>query len=102
MRLIFDGHLDLALYAVACNRDMTETVAQINQREAGMTDSSMRGHAVVSLPEMRRGGVALCQSTLAARADRAVQPRTGFMRFDLDFATQTMAYAFAHAQLARA
>ena len=100
MRLIFDGHLDLALYAVACNRDMTESVAQINQREAGMTDSSMRGHAVVSLPEMRRGGVALCQSTLAARADRAVQPRTGFMRFDLDFATQTMAYAFAHAQLA--
>ena len=74
MRLIFDGHLDLALYAVACNRDMTESVAQINQRETGMTDSSMRGHAVVSLPEMRRGGVVLCQATLAARADRAVQP----------------------------
>ncbi len=100
MRLIFDGHLDLALYAVTCNRDMTETVARINQREEGMTDAPMRGHAVVSLPEMRRGGVAACQSTLAARANRQVQPREGFRRFDLDFATQTMAYAFAQSQLA--
>jgi len=36
MRLIFDGHLDLALFALAYNRDQTESAATINQREAGM------------------------------------------------------------------
>ena len=34
MRLIFDGHLDLALFALYHNRDQTETVARINAREA--------------------------------------------------------------------
>ena len=34
MRLIFDGHLDLALFAPCHNRDQTETVSQINAREA--------------------------------------------------------------------
>ena len=88
MRLIFDAHLDLALFALAYNRDQTETVAQINEREAGMTDVQARGGAVASLPEMRRGGVAVCQSTVAVRADRGVRPAAGYMRTDLDFATQ--------------
>ena len=39
--------------------------------------ATLAGHAVVSLPEMRRGGVALCQSTLAARADRMLLLRDG-------------------------
>ena len=43
MRLIFDGHLDLALFALAHNRDQTESVAQINAREAHMTDALERG-----------------------------------------------------------
>ena len=68
MRLIFDGHLDLALFALAYNRDQTESAATINQREAGMTDVPERGGAAVGLPDMRRGGVAVCQSTLAVRA----------------------------------
>ena len=54
MRLIFDGHGDLALFALAYNRDQTEPVDQINQREAGMTDIHDRGRAANSLPEMRR------------------------------------------------
>ena len=100
MRLIFDAHLDLALFALAYNRDQTETVAQINEREAVMTDVQARGGAVASLPEMRRGGVAVCQSTVAVRADREVRPAAGYMRTDLDFATQEMAYAYAQGQLA--
>ena len=100
MRLIIDGHVDLALFALGHNRDLTETAEQINQREEGMTDTHDRGCAAMSLPEMRRGGVAVCQSTVAVRANRQVQPRAGFRRVDLDFATQTMAYAYAQAQLA--
>ena len=99
MKLLFDGHLDLALFALAYNRDATETAAQINQREAGMKGFG-RGFANVSLPEMRRGGVAVCQSTVAVRANRDVMPAEGHKRTDLDFGTQTMAYAYAHGQLA--
>ena len=50
MRLIFDGHLDLALFALAYNRDQTESAATINQREAGMTDVPERRGAAVGLP----------------------------------------------------
>ena len=73
MRLIFDGHLDLAIFALAYNRDQTESAAAANEREAGMTDVAERGGAAVSLPDMRRGGVVICQSTVAARADPAAQ-----------------------------
>ncbi len=97
MRLIFDGHVDLALFALAYNRDQTEPVAVINERELGMTDAPERGRAVISLSEMRRAGVAMCQSSLAARTNREVQP---VKRLDLDFGTQTMAYASAQGQLA--
>ena len=100
MRLIFDGHLDLALFALAHNRDQTESVAQINAREVGMTDALERGGATVSLPEMRRAGVAVCQSSISARAKREVQPVTGHRRIDLDYGTQRMAYAWAQGQLA--
>lgn len=96
MRPIFDGHLDLALYATAWNRDMTEDVATINERESGMTDDRSRGGAVVSLPEMRRGRVAICQSTVAARA---CQDKQVTSCLDLDHRTQAIAYAHAYAQL---
>lgn len=97
MKLIFDGHLDLALYALAYNRDQTESVDKINKREVGMTDAAERCRAAYSLPEMRRASVAVCQSSIAARANRDVQPYT---RLDLDYGTQRMAYAFAQGQLA--
>ena len=100
MRLIFDGHLDLALFALCHNRDQTESVAQINAREAHMTDALERGGATVSLPEMRRARTAACQSSISARAKREVQPATGHRRIDLDYGTQRMAYAWAHGQLA--
>jgi membrane dipeptidase len=96
VRSIFDGHLDLALFALAYNRDMTEPAAVSNQREEGMTDALDRGLGAVSLPDMRRGRVAVCQSSLAARVNREARPVN---RLDLDFATQSMAYANAQGQL---
>ena len=96
-RLLFDGHVDLAIYGIYYNRDITETVAQINRREEGMTDAPDRGFAVMSLPELRRGGVAVCQSTVAVRANREARPT---LRANLDFATQAIAYAQAQGQLA--
>ena len=99
MKLLFDGHLDLALYGLAWNRDVTETTSRINRREAHMSGFG-RGLANASLPEMRRGGVAACLSTVAARANREVQPPEGHKRTDLDFGTPSMAYAWAQGQLA--
>ena len=97
MRLIFDGHTDLAFWALGYNRDQTESVDEINQRERGMTDAFDRGCAANSLPEMRRAAVACCQATLAVRANRHVRP---VGRVELDYGTQEMAYAAAQGQLA--
>ncbi len=97
MRLIFDGHVDLALFALAYNRDLTEQATVINERERGMTDALDRGLGAISLPDMRQGRVVVCQSTLAARVNRKVRP---ISRLDLDYATQAMAYASAQGQLA--
>jgi membrane dipeptidase len=100
MRLIFDSHLDLSWNALSYNRDQTETLDQINRREAGMDPAGGRGHATTSLPEMRSGRVAVCLGTLLARAKRHVQPAAGHRRTDLDFGTQSIAYAIAQGQLA--
>jgi membrane dipeptidase len=100
MRLIFDSHLDIAWNALSFNRDQTESVARINEREAGMGDHPARGRATCSLPEFRRAGVAVCCGTILVRAKREVQPAAGHRRHDLDFGTQSIAYATAQGQLA--
>jgi membrane dipeptidase len=65
--LIFDCHLDLSMNAVEWNRDLTRSVAEIRQREAGKNDKTDRGRGTVTLPEMRRGKIGLCVATLIAR-----------------------------------
>jgi membrane dipeptidase len=99
-RPIFDAHLDLAWCAVSFNRDLTLSVEEIRRHEAGMTDERSRGRNTVSLPELRRAGVRVCVATLLARGGPAQEPRTGFKRTDLDYATPSIAYAAAHGQLA--
>jgi membrane dipeptidase len=96
---IFDGHLDLAWNALSWNRDLTEPLEALRRREAHMTDHAARGHATVSLPEMRRGGVVVCLATVLARANRDAQPARGHLRRDLDFANQSLACATARGQL---
>lgn len=97
MRLLIDGHLDMGWSAVSMNRDLTEPVAQMRAREVGLDDQQSRGRATVALPEMRRGGVAVCLPTLLARARREKKP---VLRETMDYGNQDIAHAMAHAQLA--
>ena len=100
MNLIVDAHLDLSWSALSWNREMTESVQQMRQREAQMTDDDARGHATVSLEAMRQGRVGICLATLLARAKPDVRPASGYRRDDLDFGSQTIAHATACGQLA--
>ena len=99
-RLIFDSHLDLAWCAVFFNRDLTLDVSEIRARESHMSDERARGKNVLSLPELRKAGVAVCVGTLLARGGPAQKPQPTYKRTDLDYATPALAHAAAHAQLA--
>jgi membrane dipeptidase len=54
----------------------------------------------VSLPELRKGGLAVVLATILARAKREVMPADGFNRINVDFATQEIASAQGQGQLA--
>jgi membrane dipeptidase len=64
---IIDAHLDLSMNALEWNRDLTRPVAEINQREEGLTDKPDRAKAVVSLPELRKGNIGLVVATQIGR-----------------------------------
>lgn len=100
MRPIFDAHLDLSWSALQWGRDLTQPLAAVRTAESHMTDHPARGRGTVSLPEMRKGGIGACLATVLARAKPNVCPPEGFNRRDLDFRTQSMAYAMARGQLA--
>ncbi len=100
MRPIVDAHLDLGWNALSFNRDITQPLDSINEAELSLTDEPARGRATVSLPELRRGGVAVCFATCLARCRRD-QPRKSLpKRTDLDFASPAIAHAAAQGQLA--
>jgi membrane dipeptidase len=65
-----------------------------------MTDEPARGRNTLTLPELRRAGVAVAVATLLARAGPEQTAKTGYKRTDLDYAAPSIAYAAAHAQLA--
>ena len=100
MRLIVDAHLDLAWNAMSFNRDLTEPVKQIRERERAMEDHPARGKCTVAFGEMKQGAVGACVGTLLARAKRDVAPAAGFKRTDLDVGTQEIASAVARGQMA--
>jgi membrane dipeptidase len=100
MKLLFDTHLDLAWNALSWGRDVTRSLEEINAREQGMTDDGARGRATTSLPQMRRGGVAVCLATVMARVKPEVRPPEGHSRASLDYASPSMAYAAGQGQLA--
>ena len=64
---IIDAHLDLSMNALEWNRDLQIPVADINQREEGLTDKPDRAKAVVSLPELRKGSIGLVVATQIGR-----------------------------------
>jgi membrane dipeptidase len=99
MRTLFDGHLDLAWNALSWDRDLTLELDALNLADRGLTDHPARGRATTSIPEMRRGNVALCQATLLARSRSGSRQHTGQNRWSLDFPTQDVASAVARGQL---
>jgi membrane dipeptidase len=100
MRRIVDGHLDLSWNALSWDRDISLELDLLNRLEQGLDDHPARGHATTTLHEMRRGGVALCQATLLARAKSGSRIHGGTSRLGLDFANQEVASATARGQLA--
>ncbi|MGC8644436.1 MAG: dipeptidase [Isosphaeraceae bacterium] len=100
MRLLFDGHLDLAWNALSWGRDITQDLDRLNRDELGMTDHPARGRATTTLPEMRNAGIAVCQATVLARAKPELRRLEGHSRLSLDFANQEIASATARGQLA--
>jgi len=99
MRLVIDAHLDLSWSALSWNRDLTQALTEARAAESHMTDHHARGKCTVTLPEMRRGGVAVCLGTILVRAKPDKRPVEGFRRRDLDVATQEIACAHARGQL---
>jgi membrane dipeptidase len=97
---IFDGHLDLAMNALAYGRDQTLQLHALRQREAGHAFDDHRGVAMVTLEQMRRGGVRACLATLFVRASRGAALAQMQRRSDSDHASHSVAYAMAHGQLA--
>jgi membrane dipeptidase len=60
---LFDAHLDLSMNAVEWNRDLTQDLYSIRDREKNLTDKPDRGKGVVSFPEMRKGNIGICVAT---------------------------------------
>ncbi len=73
-----DAHLDLSMNAMDWNRDLRQPVAQLRQREAGMTDKPDRAKGTVSLPALRAGNVGLVVATQIARYVAPDNPLPGW------------------------
>jgi membrane dipeptidase len=75
---VIDAHLDLSMNALEWNRDLRESVHDINRRESGMTDKPDRGHATVSFDELRKGNIGLVVATQIARYVAPNSPLPGW------------------------
>ncbi|RFS18555.1 dipeptidase [Emticicia sp. C21] len=65
--LIIDAHLDMAMNAIEWNRDYRRSVEEIRTMEKDMTDKIDRAKGVVSLPDLRKGKIAVVVATQLAR-----------------------------------
>ena len=90
--LIVDAHLDLAWNALQWNRDLLLPAHTIRTLEAA-TAGAGRGQGTVSLPELRRGRVAVCFATTLARSTGRPVP-------GLDYLSAAQAHAAARGQIA--
>lgn len=90
--LLIDAHLDLAMNALSWDRNLDLSVHEIRTAEADMSEKG-RGRGTTSLPEMRRGEIAVCLATVIDRTARPNSPSSGS-------ACQEISYAKAQGQLA--
>ena len=65
--LIIDAHLDLAMNAMEWNRDLTQPIQEIRDREKHLKDKPDRGNGVVCFDELRKGNIGLVVATQIAR-----------------------------------
>lgn len=89
--LIIDAHLDLAWNALQFNRDLLQSVYTLRAREQRMAGDG-RGQNTVSLPELRRGRVALAFGTALARVNPFGSPL-------MDYGSAAQAFAAARGHL---
>ena len=90
--LIVDGHLDLALNALQNNRDLLLDAYTTRCLESSTPGKGM-AKGTVAFPEMRRGKIALCFTTLCARCTGRPSPH-------IDYGSPMQAYGIAQGQLA--
>jgi membrane dipeptidase len=90
---LFDAHLDLSMNAVEWNRDLTQDIYAIREREKNLTDKPDRGKGVVSFPEMRKGNIGICVATQIARFIKPESKIPGWH-------SQAQAWAMSQAQVA--
>ena len=93
MKFIIDIHLDLSMNAIEWNRDLTQSVLQINAQEKNLIDKPDRGKATVSLQAMREGNIGFCVATQIARYVKSNNPLPGWN-------SPTQAWAQTQGQLA--
>ena len=78
MKFIIDIHLDLSMNAIEWNRDLTQSVLQINAQEKDLIDKPDRSKATVSLQAMREGNIGFCVATQIARYVKSNNPLPGW------------------------
>lgn len=84
--LLFDAHLDLSLNALSWNRDLTQPLADIREREKGKTDIKARGTGTVCLPEMRAAEIGICIATQIGHSVSKHSPLYGWNSPELAWA----------------
>ena len=75
---IADIHLDLSMNALEWNRDLRNSIGEINRREAGMNDKPDRGNATVSFDELRKGTIGFVVATQIGRYVTPDSPLPGW------------------------
>ena len=75
---IIDAHLDLSMNAMEWNRDLTQPVTAIREREKGLSDKPDRGKGTVSLPALRDGNIGIVMATQIARYVAPGNPLPGW------------------------
>ena len=99
MKLLIDGHIDIAMNSLCYERDERLTVQQIRDREHAPNPSE-RGTCTLSIPEFRAANAAVVVGTLFIRCKPNVDPARTILREDADFPCPTMSYSIAQAQVA--
>jgi len=76
--LLIDAHLDLSMNAMEWNRDLTQSISAIREREKNITDKPDRGRGVVNFDELRKGNIGLVVGTQIARYVAPNNPLPGW------------------------